>query len=80
MVEWRLKNKRPFAIIYRLTILLEYTGKPGASKLMVETIGTASKPGCRIAEIDGDKPNANIEARAAAEALLKGTAKCLYAH
>jgi hypothetical protein len=74
-VEWRLANGKPFAIIYRLMI----TG-PGvfqASELMVESVGTKGRPGCRIARIRGATPDANLVARRRADALLSGRPPCL---
>jgi hypothetical protein len=74
-VEWRLANGKPFAIIYRL--LISGTGVLQASELMVESVGTAGKPGCRIARIRGATPNANTVARTRADALLRGAPTCL---
>jgi hypothetical protein len=74
-VEWRLANGKPFAIIYRLLI----TG-PGvfqATELMVESVGSAGKPGCRIARIRGATPDANAIARRRADALLTRPTACL---
>lgn len=60
-VEWRLRNGRPFAIIYRLAL----SGDDGSvtSVLIVETVGRSGSPGCQIAEIDARVPNANAVAR-----------------
>jgi hypothetical protein len=65
-VEWRLRGRRPFAIIYRLSL----TGhrEPTTTVLAVETIGRAGAPGCVIAWLPGSMPNANGVARARADA------------
>jgi len=64
-IEWRLAGGRPFAIIYRLRL----TGpeQPPGSTLIVETVGRAGAPGCRVAAIDGALPNANARAREIAD-------------
>jgi hypothetical protein len=69
-VEWRLRGRRPFAIIYRLTL----TGhqEPTTSVLAVETVGRSGAPGCVIAWIAGSMPNANAVARARADARAAG--------
>jgi hypothetical protein len=64
-VEWRLRGRRPFAIIYRLT--LSGYQEPTTSVLAVETIGRPGAPGCVIAWIPGSMPNANAVARARAD-------------
>ncbi len=81
-VEWRLGNGKPFAIIYRL-----HTAWPGdsgknveSSVLVVETIGSVEQSGCRIAQVPGNQPNANVVARAAADRALSGKPKCLSSH
>ena len=68
LVEWRLRDRAPFAIIYRLReVALEARG----STLFVETIGTAGVPGCTVATVAGDVPNANRVARDLADALAE---------
>ena len=74
-VEWRLSAGRPFAIIYRL--LPANPDAPRVSTLVVETIGVRGKPGCRIAMIPGSAKNANAQARAAADRLLRNRPPCL---
>ena len=74
-VEWRLNRGKPFALIYRLTGTNPM--QPRTSRLLVETIGTSARPGCRVAEIAGATPNANQAARDAAAKILAGTARCL---
>ncbi|MCY7281578.1 MAG: hypothetical protein LH610_11930 [Sphingomonas bacterium] len=74
-VEWRVKAGKPFALIYRLTIATPEV--PRTSRLLVETIGRGSKPGCRVADIPGATPAANTAARRAADQVAQGTARCL---
>lgn len=64
-IEWRRRNGRAFAIIYRLRL----TGaeQPPGSSLIVETIGRRGAPGCQIAIVDGARPDANVRARAIAD-------------
>jgi len=76
-VEWRLSGGRPFAIIYRLRNA--NPERPPSSKLVVETIGSAGTPGCRVAEIDGATSDANVLARRAADAVLDKPGSCLKA-
>ncbi len=65
-VEWRLRDQAPFAIIYRLReVALDARG----STLFVETIGTAGVPGCTVATVAGEVPDANQMARDLADAL-----------
>jgi hypothetical protein len=71
-IEWRLRRGVPFAIIYRLAASGD--GVPASSRLIVETVGGAA-PGCRIASNTG--PRANVRARAAADAVLRGKVRCL---
>lgn len=67
-VEWRLRDRAPFAIIYRLReVALEARG----SMLFVETVGSAGVPGCTVATVAGDVPNANQVARDLADALAE---------
>lgn len=76
-VEWRLgRDGKPFAIIFRIRADPR-DGKPGQSWLMVETVGKAGAPGCRIAEVEGATANANVVARAKADAAINGSAKCI---
>ena len=76
-VEWRISQRRPFAVIYRRTILLDQFGKPNPSALIVKTVGKPGKPGCPIANVNALKPNANLAARKAADAVLAGKARCI---
>lgn len=64
-VEWRLRGQRPIAIIYRLSTSSPETA--AFSRLAVETIGRAGRPGCVIGWIDGGLPDANARARAIAD-------------
>jgi hypothetical protein len=64
-VEWRLRGRRPIAIIYRLS-----SSSPeiaAYSRIAVATIGRAGRPGCVIAWIDGALPDSNARARAVAD-------------
>jgi hypothetical protein len=64
-IEWRLRRGRPIAIIYRY-ILTGHDQPPG-SRLAIESIGRAGRPGCLVAMIDGAAPNANALARRRAD-------------
>jgi hypothetical protein len=64
-IEWRRRNGRAFAIIYRLR--LTGADQPPGSSLIVETIGRRGAPGCQIAVVDGSLPDANARARAIAD-------------
>jgi hypothetical protein len=74
-VEWRLRDGKPFAIIYRLRNA--NPDRPASSMLIVESVGDATKLGCRVAEIDGAKADANVLARQSADALLTEPGACL---
>jgi len=79
VVEWRLADGRPFAIIYRAETS-PYNGEwPNGrwSRLIVETVGRPGKPGCPIAKFDALKRNANVAARKAADAVLSGNTHCI---
>lgn len=64
-VEWRGPAASPYAIIYRLRSATPEM--PNISWLIVETIGTASAPGCPVAVIEGGVANANARARQEAD-------------
>ena len=64
-VEWRLRARRPIAIIYRYRVATP--GSAPFSRIAVETIGRPGRPGCVIAWIDGGLPTANAHARAVAD-------------
>jgi hypothetical protein len=74
-VEWRLSSGEPFAIIYRL--LSANPERPRTTMLVIETIGTRARPGCRIAMIPGSAKDANARARAAADQILRHRPRCL---
>jgi hypothetical protein len=74
-VEWRVAAGRPFAIIYRL--LPANPEAPRVSTLVVETLGSRGRPGCRVAMIPGSAKNANAHARAAADSILRSHPRCL---
>jgi len=62
-IEWRLRDGRPFAIIYRLRTLAGPEQAEG-SALIVERIGRGhGRPGCRIGMVDGARADANLRAR-----------------
>lgn len=70
-IEWRMKDGEPFAGIFRYSDATEQ-GK-GRTILAVETIGTVSRSGCRLAQITGDTVNANNRAREIADAAFGRT-------
>ncbi len=79
-VEWRLAdNRKPFAIIYRLNGDSGDPEIPKQSWLIVESIGTATKPGCRVAVIDAGQSDANEKARDAADQLASAPPVCFSA-
>ena len=73
-VEWRLDGGKPFAIIYRLNDATSEIGGQGGSFLVVETIGSAGKPGCEVARVDGATRDANARARQLADELARNFA------
>jgi hypothetical protein len=74
-VEWRIAGGKPFAIIYRLESA--NPDRPRTTVLVVETIGTRGRPGCRVATVAGSARNANQQARSAADRLLRTKPVCL---
>ena len=64
-VEWRLHEEKPVAVIFRYLDVTEEAG--GRTVLAVEKVGRPGAPGCRVAQISGDTPNANREARRIAD-------------
>jgi hypothetical protein len=64
-VEWRTRDGEPFAVIFRF--LDRAMMDPGRTVLAVEKIGRPGAPGCRVAQIAGDTPEANARARALAD-------------
>lgn len=69
-IEWRLDEGRPVAVIFRLNdATMEDHGR---SVLAVEKVGTSQSPGCRIAQIAGETPDANAEARRIADRRAPG--------
>jgi hypothetical protein len=75
--EWRLADGKAFAIIYRVESHPAGVDHKTWSRLIVATVGEPGKAGCPIAKFDGLKPYANLAARRAADALLKGKARCI---
>ena len=69
-VEWRLRRGRPIAIIFRY--IQSGPDQPPGTRLAVETIGRAGRPGCLISMIDGAFPNANAVARERADRRAEG--------
>ena len=65
-VEWRLRNGRPFAIIFRLSLTNEDRG--ARTVLIVETLGRPGAPGCQILTVEGSVRHANAVARREADA------------
>ena len=64
-IEWRLRDGKPFAVIFRYRDVS--MGSGDRSVLAVETIGRDGVPGCRVAQIDGSSSNANRRAREIAD-------------
>lgn len=59
--EWRLRDGVPVAVIFRYR---DATPEgQGRTVLAVEKVGTASVPGCRVAQVAGAAPDANEAAR-----------------
>ena len=64
-IEWRMDKGKPFAIIFRYRdTSMEGNGR---SVLAIEKIGNEGDPGCRVAQIAGSTPNANVLAREIAD-------------
>lgn len=59
--EWRLRDGKPFAVIFRYEDATE--GAAGRTVLAVEKVGAAGSPGCRVGQVAGDTPDANQVAR-----------------
>ena len=74
-VEWRVSRGKPFAIIYRLQSA--NPERPRTSTLVVETVGARGRPGCRVAMVPGSARDANAQARAAADRILRSRPPCL---
>ena len=66
-IEWRLRDGTPFAIIFRLRLATNEQTEWSASALGIATVGTAGRPGCTIAWIDGNGPEANAVAQRLAD-------------
>ena len=64
-IEWRLRDGKPFAVIFRYSDVT--MGSGDRSVLAVETIGRDGVPGCRVAQIDGSTSRANRRAREIAD-------------
>ncbi len=64
-LEWRMKDGSPFAVIFRYRDVAPQSD--GRTVIGVEKIGQAGKPGCRVAQIAGETPDANRVAREIAD-------------
>ncbi len=64
-IEWRLRDGEPFAVIFRY--LDRAMMEPGRTVLAIEKVGRPGAPGCRVAQVAGDVPDANRRARALAD-------------
>ena len=74
-IEWRLNGGKPFAVIARLKDVSMETG--GNSALMVETVGTSAKPGCRVAHVwNSLGARQNVTARQVADRTLEPDFTC----
>jgi len=65
-LEWRMKDGSPFAVIFRYRDVAPQS--EGRTVIGIEKIGRADKPGCRVAQIGGETPDANRVAREMADA------------
>ena len=64
-LEWRMRDGRPYALIFRyLDATIE---KRGRTVLAVEKIAASGQAGCRVAQIAGSIPDANLRARQIAD-------------
>jgi hypothetical protein len=73
-VEWRLKDGRPFAVIFRFLDVTEEAN--GRTVIAVETVTGSGQPACRVAQIAGDTPDANQRARELADAAAADGFRC----
>ncbi len=64
-MEWRSEGGKPFAVIFRYKDVSMESG--GRTVLAVEKVGSGSAPGCRVAHIAGETPQANERAREIAD-------------
>jgi hypothetical protein len=72
-LEWRIDNQnegQPFAIIFRYRDVTQEGD--GRTVLAVESIGREGTAGCRVAQIAGDVPRANVRAREIADEAAQG--------
>ncbi|MBK9575585.1 MAG: hypothetical protein IPO40_00775 [Fibrobacteres bacterium] len=69
MVEWRLRNGKPFAVIQRASCYsMEDAGVGGRGKQLGEWLVVQELQGAkRKQQVDASKPNANIKAREIAD-------------
>lgn len=69
-LEWRTKDGAPFAVIFRYRDVAPQG--EGRTVLAVERIGSTGSPGCRVAHVAGDTPDANGVARELADTVAEG--------
>ncbi|WP_284124089.1 hypothetical protein [Parerythrobacter aestuarii] len=67
-IEWRLLDGQPVAVIFRYRDVSMET--KGRTVLAVEKVGRQGAPGCRMAQIAGNTPEANQRARDFADAAV----------
>lgn len=68
MLEWRLRDGVPFAVIQRVTCYEMPSGSQSRGKRISETLQVRELHGAkREGEVDASKPNANVKARAIAD-------------
>ena len=69
-IEWRLRGGVPYAAIFRYHDVTRQDDP--RSVLAIEKVGSGDMPGCRVAQIAGDTPDANGRARELADSLTPG--------
>lgn len=66
-VEWRMRNERPIALIYRLKVDGIDMPDYGKTQLFVQKIGVGDEHSCIIGLVAGNYPKANEKAREIAD-------------
>jgi hypothetical protein len=69
-LEWRMKDGAPFAVIFRYRDVAPQS--EGRTVIGIEKIGREGAPGCRVAQIAGETPDANSVAREIADTRAAG--------
>lgn len=69
-LEWRMKDGAPFAVIFRYRDVAPQSA--GRTVIAIEKVGRTGQPGCRVAQIAGDTPDANGVAREIADKRTEG--------